>query len=109
MKVALIVLAGLFTAAAGADSWSCSFSAECRAGQACADTHWPVTIDGGQGSSVAILSSATGDTALMRLNEAERAYAAPELLVTITATGNATLSLHDHPARSYLGFCEVQP
>lgn len=88
---------------AGAEAWACSFEAVCRAGSPCTGATWQLQIRGTE--DAAVLVSAQGETPLTQLSE--QAYASPDLLVTISATGTATLTAHDLPARSYLGYCEV--
>jgi len=99
--LALILIASL---PAAAEPWTCTFTALCAAGAACADTDWRVNIDVIEGGFR--LWSETGETPLVPIGTTGRAYAAPDMLLTIAQEGTATLTAHDTPARSYLGRCE---
>ena len=91
--------------AAGAEPWSCNFTAECHAGLACDATDWDVEIIAADHEGQLFASSIAGDTPVTRL--APLAYAAPGLLVTIHDDNTATLSSHGDVILTYFGTCEV--
>lgn len=103
MKALLLIA---LASPAASEPWSCHFTAECQSGRPCVATDWPVQITAPYNSAQAFLNTPEGDVALTRLAPDQTHYATADMLMTISAAGQATLSRHDRPVRSFLGYCE---